>query len=146
MTLKELNKAVCSLVTQAAAASGTGAELVAEDLSAPFVRPCVKVELEGSADARAAEACVEDTVTFRVYFFARDPRRPKLDNLAMREALNDLFSNGIPTEEGTVPIDDGLSFSVSDGVLVAAIDLSLDQEIPETAELMETLQQNLEVI
>lgn len=145
MTLKELNKAVCGLVARAAAVSETGAELVAEDLSTPLVRPCVKVEMEDSADARAVDACLEETVTFRVYFFARNPHRPKLDNLAMREALKDSFANGIPTGEGTVPIDDGLSFSVADGVLVVAIDLSLDQEIPETGEPMETLQQNLEV-
>ena len=43
MTLKELNKAVCGLVKRAAEASGLGAELMAEDLSAPIQRPSLKV-------------------------------------------------------------------------------------------------------
>ena len=41
-----------------------------------------------------------------------------------------------------IPIDEGLSFTVTDGVLEAALDLRLDLE-PETpeGELMETLSQ-----
>ena len=49
--MKELNGAVCALVKEAVKASGLEAELVAEDLSAPFRRPCIKVELEESGDA-----------------------------------------------------------------------------------------------
>lgn len=146
MTLKELNQAVCSLVKTAAQASGLTAELVAEDLSAPIVRPCIKVELEENSDAQATQSRVEQTVTFRIYFFAADRYRPKLDNLTMRQALADAFRGGIPVGEDTVPIDEGLSFTVADGVLVASLDLALDQlpEEPE-AEPMEDLNQNLEV-
>ena len=139
MTLKELNKAVCGLVKRAAEASGLGAELMAEDLSAPIQRPSLKVELEEDRDARAIRHRVEQAITFRVYFFAADQYRPKLDNLAMRQAL----------AEETVPIDEGLSFTVTDGVLVASMDLTLDQRIipaeEEDAELMEELNVNLEV-
>ena len=107
MTLLEVNRAVCALVEQAAAQSGTGAE-----------------------------------VTFRIYFFARDRSRPKLDNLAMRQALGLAFRDGIPVGEDVIPIDEGLSFTVTDGVLTAALELRLDLE-PETpeGELMETLSQ-----
>lgn len=87
MTLKELNKAVCGLVKRAAEASGLGAELMAEDLSAPIQRPSLKVELEEDRDARPSGTGVEQAITFRVYFFAADQYRPKLDNLAMRQAL-----------------------------------------------------------
>lgn len=106
MTLKELNQAVCGLVERAVQASGLGAELVAEDLSAPIVRPSIKVELEENSDAQATQSWGEDTV----------------------------------------PIDEGLSFTVTDGVLAASMDLTLDQlpEEPE-AEPMEDLNQNLEV-
>lgn len=146
MTLKELNQAVCGLVKEAVKASGLGAELVAEDLSAPIVRPSIKVELEENSDAQATQSRVEQTATFRVYFFAADRNRPKLDNLAMRQALADAFRGGIPVGEDTVPIDEGLSFTVTDGVLAASMDLALDQlpEEPE-AEPMEDLNQNLEV-
>lgn len=149
MTLKELNKAVCGLVKRVAEASGLGAELMAEDLSAPIQRPSLKVELEEDRDARAIWHRVEQAITVRVYFFAADQYRPKLDNLAMRQALAEAFRDGVPVGEETVPIDEGLSFTVTDGVLVASMDLTLDQRIipaeEEDAELMEELNVNLEV-
>ena len=142
MTLLEVNRAVCALVEQAAARSGTGAELSAEDLSRPILRPSVKIDLEESREAAAVEDRVEVEVTFRIYFFARDRSRPKLDNLAMRQALGRAFRDGVPVGEDVVPIDEGLLFTVTDGVLEAALDLRLDLE-PETpeGELMEPLSQ-----
>ena len=142
MTLLEVNRAVCALVEQAAARSGTGAELSAEDLSRPILRPSVKIDLEESREAAAVEDRVEVEVAFRIYFFARDRSRPKLDNLAMRQALGRAFRDGVPVGEDVVPIDEGLLFTVTDGVLEAALDLRLDLE-PETpeGELMETLSQ-----
>lgn len=142
MTLLEVNRAVCALVEQAAARSGTGAELSAEDLSRPILRPSVKIDLEESRETAAAEDLVEVEITFRIYFFARDRSRPKLDNLAMRQALGRAFRDGVPVGEDVVPIDEGLLFTVTDGVLEAALDLRLDLE-PETpeGELMETLSQ-----
>ena len=122
MTLLEVNRAVCALAEQAAARSGTGAELSAEDLSRPILRPSVKVDLE--------ESRVEVEATFRIYFFARDRSRPKLDNLAMRQALGMAFRDGIPVGEDVIPIDEGLSFTVTDGVLEAALELRLDL-VPE---------------
>ena len=142
MTLLEVNRAVCALAEQAAARSGTGAELSAEDLSRPILRPSVKVDLEESREAAAVEDRVEVEATFRIYFFARDRSRPKLDNLAMRQDLGMAFRDGIPVGEDVIPIDEGLSFTVTDGVLEAALDLRLDLE-PETpaGDLMETLSQ-----
>lgn len=145
MTLLEVNRAVCALVEQAAARSGTGAELSAEDLSRPILRPSVKIDLEESREAAAVEDRVEVEVTFRIYFFARDRSRPKLDNLAMRQALGLAFRGGVPVGEDVIPIDEGLSFTVSDGVLEAALELRLDlgPEAPEepAGELMEILSQ-----
>lgn len=142
MTLLEVNRAVCALAEQAAARSGTGAELSAEDLSRPILRPSVKIDLEESREAAAVEDRVEVEVTFRIYFFARDRSRPKLDNLAMRQALGRAFRDGVPVGEDVVPIDEGLLFTVTDGVLTATLELRLDLE-PETpeGELMETLSQ-----
>ena len=127
MTLLEVNRAVCALAEQAAAQSGTGAELSAEDLS---------------REAAAVEDRVETEVTFRIYFFARDRSRPKLDNLAMRQALGLAFRGGVPVGEDVIPIDEGLSFTVTDGVLEAALELRLDLVPEEPAgERMEALSQ-----
>ena len=147
MTLLELNRAVCEQVKEAALNSGTGAELIAEDVSRPIIRPSVKVELEDGTDAATSLDVLEQAVTFRIYFYASDMHQPKLDNLAMREALSDNFRRGVETPEGTVPIDDGLSFSVTDGVLVATLDVLLDQvneDEPGTIDVMEQLEPRLE--
>lgn len=143
MTLKELNQAVNALVSKAAADSGTSAELVEEDLSRPIPRPGVKVVLEPGSDTRMTDGSVERSATFRIYFFARDKNRPKMDNLAMREALGAAFLDGISVGDGWLPIDEGLSFDVVDGVLTAALDINWTEEIPETGEYMEEL--NLEM-
>lgn len=144
MTLKELNRAVCERVKKAVQAASIQAELIAEDVSAPIVRPSVKVELEDGTDAALSHRMSEQSVAFRIYFFARDPYRPKLDNLAMREALSDAFRAGVETAEGMVPADEGLSFAVADGVLTASLSLLLEQEEPETEEDMETMNLNWE--
>lgn len=141
--LKQLNEAVNVLVMKAADASGTGTELVEEDLSRPILRPSVKVVLEPGSDARMTDGAVERSATFRIYFFARDKDRPKADNLAMREALGAAFLDGISVGDGWLPIDEGLSFDVVDGVLTASLDLNWTDEIPETGEYMEEL--NLEM-
>lgn len=133
MTLLEVNRAVCALAEQAAAQSGTGAELSAEDLGRPILRPSVKIDLEESWEAAAVEGRVETEVTFRIYFFAQDRSRPKLDNLAMRQALGLAFRGGVPVGEDVIPIDEGLSFTVTDGVLEAALELRLDLEPEEPA-------------
>ena len=73
MTLKELNRAVCERVKKAVQAAGIQAELIAEDVSAPIVRPCVKVELEDGTDAALSHRMSEQSITFRIYFFARGP-------------------------------------------------------------------------
>lgn len=133
MTLLEVNRAVCALAEQAAAQSGTGAELSAEDLSRPILRPALKIDLEESREAAVVEDRVEVEITFRIYFFARDRSRPKLDNLAMRQALGLAFRGGVPVGEDVIPIDEGLSFTVTDGVLEAALELRLDLEPEEPA-------------
>ena len=149
MTLLELNRAVCEQVKEATLNSGTGAELIAEDVSRPIIRPSVKVELEDGTDAAMALDVLEQAVTFRIYFYASDMHQPKLDNLTMREALSDTFRRGIKTQEGTIPIDDGLSFAVTDGVLIATLDVLLDQFYDSTdgstdIDVMEILEQRLE--
>ena len=60
----------------------------------------------------------------------------------MRQALGLAFRGGVPVGEDVIPIDEGLSFTVSDGVLEAALELRLDLEPEDPAgELMETLSQ-----
>ena len=140
ISLQNLNRAVCDLYRQALERAGVDAPLLAEDVSAPIVRPSGKVELEDGADARLLSSGRERTVTFRLYYFAADRERPKLENLAVRQALGETFLDGITVEDLYLGIDEGLSFAVTDGVLAATLDLTLTESIPEAeAEPMESL-------
>ena len=140
ISLQNLNRAVCDLYRQALERAGVDAPLLAEDVSAPIVRPSGKVELEDGADARLLSSGRERTVTFRLYYFAADRERPKLENLAVRQALGETFLDGITVEDLYLGIDEGLSFAVTDGVLAATLDLTLTEPIPEAeAEPMESL-------
>lgn len=141
ISLQSLNKAICDRYRQALEQAGVDAPLLAEDVSAPIVRPSGKVELEDGADARLLSSGRERTVTFRLYYFAADKDRPKLENLAVRQALGEAFLDGITVEEMYLGIDEGLSFTVTDGVLVATLELTLTEPVPEAeAEPMETLE------
>ena len=147
--LKELNKAVCDLYRKALEAAGSAAEilpeLVAEDVPSPIVRPSAKVQLEDGAQTRLLASGQEKTVTFRLYFFASDRYRPKMENLAVRQAVGEAFLDGITVGDTYLGIDEGVRFTVTDGVLVAAIDLSWSEPIPEPeGELMENLIYNEE--
>ena len=141
ISLLSLNKAVCDRYQQALEAAGTDAPLLAEDVSGPIIRPSGKVELEDGADARILASGRERTVTFRLYYFASDKDRPKLENLAVRQAMGEAFLDGLAVEDTYLGIDEGVSFTVTDGVLVGTLDLTLTEPVPEAVgELMEILE------
>ena len=146
ISLQAVNQAICTLYQQALDAAGTGAKLVAEDVSKPIIRPRGKVELEDGSDTRLLASGRERTVTFRLYYFAKDRDRPKLENLAVRSAIGEAFLDGITVEDTYLGIDEGVSFTVTDGVLVASLELTLTEPVPKAdAEPMEELNLDLEV-
>lgn len=141
ISLQSLNQAVCDRYRQALDHAETGAPLLAEDVSGPIIRPSGKVELEDGTDTRLLESGRERTVTFRLYYFAANKDRPKLENLAVRQAIGEAFLDGVTVEDTYLGIDEGVSFTVTDGVLVATLDLTITEPIPEAdGEPMETLE------
>lgn len=141
ISLQSLNQAVCDRYRQALGHAGTAAPLLAEDVSGPIIRPSGKVELEDGTDARLLDSGRERTVTFRLYYFAANKDRPKMENLAVRQAVGEAFLAGITVEDTYLGIDEGISFTVTDGVLVATLDLTITEPIPEAdGEPMETLE------
>ena len=146
ISLQAGNRAICARYQTALDAAGTGAKLVAEDVSKPIIRPRGKVELEDGSDTRLLASGRERTVTFRLYYFAKDRDRPKLENLAVRSAIGEAFLDGITVEDTYLGIDEGVSFTVTDGVLVASLELTLTEPVPKAdAEPMEELNLDLEV-
>ena len=146
ISLQAVNRVIFARYQTALDAAGTGAKLVAEDVSKPIIRPRGKVELEDGSDTRLLASGRERTVTFRLYYFAKDRDRPKLENLAVRSAIGEAFLDGITVEDTYLGIDEGVSFTVTDGVLVASLELTLTEPVPKAdAEPMEELNLDLEV-
>ena len=148
--LKDINREVCRLYRTALAAAGSTAdilpELVAEDVPSPIVRPSAKVQLEDGTHTRLLASGQERTATFRLYFFAADRFRPKTENLAVREAVGAAFLDGITVDGTYLGIDEGVRFTVVDGVLESSFDLTWQEPLPEPeAEMMERLEYNEEV-
>ena len=64
----------------------------------------------------------------------------------MRGAIGEAFLDGITVEDTYLGIDEGVSFTVTDGVLVASLELTLTEPVPEAdTEPMEELNLDLEV-
>lgn len=144
--LQDLNKAVCDRYRQALAAAVPKAQLLAEDVRDPIKRPSGKVELDEGSDARLLASGREKSVTFRLYYYATNKDKPKQENLAVRSAIGEAFLDGLTVDDVYIGMDDGVSFTVTDGVLVATVDLTWSEPIPEEdAELMETLNYETEV-
>lgn len=102
--------------------------------------------LDEGTDAHLLAPGRERSATFRLYYYAGDKDRPKLENLAVRGAVGEAFSDGLLVDGVYIGMDDGVSFTVTDGILVATLDLTWAEPIPEeVAELMETLNYETEV-
>lgn len=146
ITLIQINQAINSRIEEAL----TGSEfsvvgIVPEDLSEPIIRPSIKVAIEDSTNGKFNSVCRERTLTCRVYFFAKDRYKYKLDNLMMRDLLENAFLDDLQVIEGFyIPIDNVTS-EVSDTVLICSFDLYAIELLPETDanEPMENLNINL---
>lgn len=155
MNLKDLNKAVCDLYRKALDDS-TGAPLLAEDVTAPIVRPSGKVMLESGSDTRMTAAGRDRSATFRLYYFSSDRHNPKTENLMVRMAICDAFLDGITVGDDYIGLDNGVQFEIADGVLETTLELTWQEPVPEdsaeaytdpdaSTEPMEILNQTMEV-
>ncbi|EDT74836.1 phage tail terminator family protein [Clostridium butyricum] len=121
--------------------------LVAEDSKEPILRPSIKVSIEESNAGKFNSCCKERTLTIRVYFFASNGDKPKIENAKMREVIENTFTLKPlkVTDEFMIDIEEVESV-VTDGVLVSSFALETLEVIPdcilndgEEYELMENL-------
>ena len=138
LTLKEVHKAINDKVKEAGKPNRI--PLVAEDITEPIQRPSLKVTLEDSTSGKFNASCREKRITVRIYYFAKDKSKYKLDNLAMQEALEGAFLDGLTIGEVFyIPITEVIS-TVTDTVLVCSFDLNMVEQFEtDTGEPMEEL-------
>ncbi len=143
ITLLDVNKAVNDRVKMALKGCfDYDVPTVAEDLSEPIIRPSIKVIPEGLTVGKFNSSCKERTLTYRVYFFSKDRKKPKFENTKVQEALESEFINDLAvSSDFIIPIED-ISFEISDGILIMTFELYTIELLPDndTNEMMEELE------
>lgn len=148
ISLVELNKIIVSKIREIL--KGTPFQdvpLISSDVSEGFDRPSLKVDFDNVTLENLNANMLGRSLTVRVYFFASDVKKYKLENLKMLDFIECGLVNGIMTEYGYIDILD-LNSNVIDTILEINFDIALDCINPrliaedQDAELMEDLQIN----
>lgn len=132
LTLIQIAKAVNDTILTAL--SGTdlsSVPVVASDVSEPIVRPSIKVMLEGTSSGLFNAQCREKSLTYRIYFFAKDANKYRVDNLKMQEILEGAFLDGLWLDGAHIPIA-SVDSELVDTVLICSVELYAVELLPDT--------------
>ena len=132
VTLLQINKAIND--TLKANLKGTefeNIEFISQDLSEGYTRPCIKVQIESANSGKYNANMKERTLTTRVYFFAKNKEKPKMENIKMQEIIENAFLDNMKVvDDFYIPIDE-VESDISDGVLISSFDLETLEIIPD---------------
>ena len=152
ITLLEINKAINEKIKHALADSEfSSVPIIASDLSEPIVRPSLKVFLEDGTTGKFNSCMKERTLTVRVYFFATDIKKYKIENTKVQDLIENEFLTPIKVTD-TFYIDvDEVEANTSDTVLICSFNIETLEDIPEIIiddgveyEMMENLNLSIE--
>lgn len=142
ITLLEINKAINNKIKEALAGTDfTTVPLLAEDISEPIIRPSLKVAIKNSTNGKFNANCREKNLTCKVYFFAKDRYKYKIDNSKMQDLIENAFLDDLKVNDNFyIPIEE-VESDVSDTVLICSFDLYSIELLPDTdiSESMEDL-------
>ena len=132
ITLLEINKAVNEKIKHALADSEfSSVPIIASDLSEPIVRPSLTVFLEEGTAGKFNSCMKERTLTVRVYFFATDLKKYKIENTKVQDLIENEFLTPIKVTD-TFYIDvDEVEANTSDTVLICSFNIETLEDIPE---------------
>lgn len=142
ITLLEINEAINNKIKQALAGTDfTTVSLLAEDISEPIIRPSLKVSIENSTNGKFNANCRQKNLTCRVYFFAKNRYKYKIDNSKMQDILENAFLEDLKVGDNFyIPIQE-VESEVVDTVLICSFDLYSIELLPDTdiSEVMEEI-------
>jgi hypothetical protein len=138
ITLTQINKGINDTIYAALVGTGfEGVKIIAEDTT-EITRPSLKVMLPSTQTGRFNNILKERTLTVRVYFFAKDRYKYKLDNLKMQDILENAFLEDVKvTDTFYMPLisEEGVESIVTDTVLECSFDLYSLEEIYDDSNL-----------
>jgi len=141
LTLMQINKAVDDTIESALHNTEFATVSVwAKDISEPIKRPSLKVAIGPSKNGRLNASYREKTLTIRVYFFASNLKKYKIENTKMQDILESAFLDGVYVNGAYIPIET-VESDVTDTVLICSFDLYIAELVadkrtidPETGE------------
>lgn len=130
--LLEINEAINNKITKALKGSSfENVEISAGDLKEPIIRPSLKVIL-GDGTAGKFNSCMKErTLTCRVYFFASDLRKYKIENTKVQDLIENEFLTPIKVTDTFFIEVDEVETIVSDTVLICSFDIKTLEDIPD---------------
>lgn len=151
ITLLEINKAIDEKIEHALANSEfSTVPILAGDLS-EIVRPSLKVILDDGNTGKMNSHMKERTLQVKVYFFASDLTKYKIENTKVQDLIENEFLTPIKVTD-TFFIDvDEVESAINDTVLICSFDIETLEDIPDEIlddgveyENMENLYLNIE--
>lgn len=147
ITLLELNKAINEKIIHALADSEySTVPIIASDLSEPIIRPSLKIFLEDGNTGKFNSCMKERALTVRVYFFATDLKKYKIENTKVQDLIENEFLTPIKVGDKFYIDVDEVEATVTDTVLICSFNIETLENIPdivlddgEEYELMENL-------
>lgn len=132
ITLLEINKAVNEKIKHALADSEfSSVPIIASDLSEPIVRPSIKVFLEDGNTGKFNSCMKERTLTVRVYFFATDLKKYKIENTKVQDLIENEFLTPLKVSDTFIVDIDEVEVNTTDTVLVCNFNIETLEDIPE---------------
>jgi len=134
----QINKAINNTIQSALVGTDfAGLELVAKDFT-EIQRPSLRIMFDNTKTGKFNSQLKERNLTVRLYFFAKDKNKYKLDNLKMQDILENTFLEDIQvTDTFYLPItsEDGVESDVVDTVLQCSFDVYSLEEIYDDSAL-----------
>lgn len=141
ITLLDINKSIVD--TLRGALIGTPFEvtpIIPGDITEGFERPGLKIDFDSIKLENINANFKARALTVRVYFFAKDLKKYKIDNLQMQEIIENIFFKGIWITGYYIPIND-INAEIVDTVLTVDFDINITAFVDdEQGELMEDIE------
>lgn len=142
---QDIYKALVSAITSATTAHNINAPVVADDLEEPIVRPSIKIQIDDDTANRDTTHMDLRSFVCRIYYFPPDRYNYRNEHFAMKDCLREFLQDTLWVDKFNIDTVDGISFSKTDGVLIAELNYEWYEEIPiiQTGEDIETLEMNI---
>lgn len=153
VTLEDINIAIVNQMTQGLINSSYSAvEFSSTDIKEEIIRPCFYVEFFKNKTGKFNANNKERKLTTKLYYFAADPTKYKLELMEIQDLLEGIFLEGLKVNDNfIINIDNGIEFDIDkqNGFLIATFDLYTIEEIPtndDNIQYIDTLyMDNLEI-